>query len=90
MRLLERRCRKMYTILVTKIGGLEGVTNYFHYVGSGHVVSMCRMWGNLWKLLIKSSRSVTTSIAETVGVENGHVTACRSRFALSFGHLVSG
>jgi hypothetical protein len=46
---LERRCRKMNTILVTKIGGLEGVTNYFHYVGSGHVVWMCRMWGNLWR-----------------------------------------
>ena len=35
---LDRRCKKMYTLLVTKIGGLEGVTNYFHYVGSGHVV----------------------------------------------------
>ncbi len=23
----------MYTLLVTKIGGLEGVTNNFHYVG---------------------------------------------------------
>ena len=46
---LERRCKKMNTILVTKIGGLEGVTNYFHYVGSGHVVWMCRMYGNLWR-----------------------------------------
>ena len=46
---LERRCKKMYTLLVTKIGGLEAVTNYFHYVGSGHVVAMCRMWGNLWR-----------------------------------------
>jgi hypothetical protein len=46
---LERRCKKMYTLLVTKIGGLEGVTNYFHYVGSGHVVWMCRRWGNLWR-----------------------------------------
>ena len=35
---LDRRCKKMYMLLVTKIGGLEGVTNYFHYVGSGHVV----------------------------------------------------
>ena len=31
---LDRRCKKMYTLLVTKIGGLEGVTNYFHYVVS--------------------------------------------------------
>ncbi len=36
---LERRCKQLYTALVTKIGGgVEGVTNYFHYVGSGHVV----------------------------------------------------
>ena len=46
---LERRCQKMYTLLVTKIGGLEGVTNYFHCVGCGHVVWMCRRWGNLWR-----------------------------------------
>jgi hypothetical protein len=46
---LERRCKKMYTSLVTKIGGIECVTNYFHYVGSGHVVWMCRLWGNLWR-----------------------------------------
>ncbi len=46
---LERRCDKMYTCLVTKIGGLESVTNYFHYVGSGHVVCMIRMYGNLWR-----------------------------------------
>jgi len=46
---LDRRCKKMYTLLVTKIGGLEGVTNYFHYVGSGHIVWMCRRWGNLWR-----------------------------------------
>jgi hypothetical protein len=36
-------------LLVTKIGGLEGVTNYFHYVGRGHVVWMCRRWVNLWR-----------------------------------------
>ena len=46
---LDRRCKKMYTLLVTKIGGIEGVTNYFHYVGSGHIVWMCRRWGNLWR-----------------------------------------
>ena len=46
---LERRCDKMFTCLITTIGGLESVTNYFHYVGSGHVVCMIRMYGNLWR-----------------------------------------
>jgi hypothetical protein len=46
---MERRCDKMYTCWITTIGGLESVTNYFHYVGSGHVVCMIRMYGNLWR-----------------------------------------
>ena len=46
---LDVRCKKMYHLLVTKIGGLEAVTNYFHYLGSGHVVWMVRRYGNLWR-----------------------------------------
>ncbi len=59
----ELRCNKMFTLLVNHIGGIEGVTNYFHYhiggiegvtnyfhyVGCGLVVWMCRKWGNLWR-----------------------------------------
>ena len=28
---------------------IEGVRNYFHYIVSGHVVWMCRLYGNLWR-----------------------------------------
>ena len=42
---LDRCCKKMYHLLVTTIGGLEAVTNYFHLIGSGHVVWMVRRYG---------------------------------------------
>jgi hypothetical protein len=46
---LDKCCKKMYHLLVTTIGGLEAVTNYFHLIGSGHVVWMVRRYGNLWR-----------------------------------------
>jgi hypothetical protein len=35
---LDVLCKTMYHLLVTTIGGLDGCTNYFHIIGSGHVV----------------------------------------------------
>lgn len=46
---LDRCCKKMYHLLVTTIGGLEAITNYFHLIGSGHVVWMVRLYGNMWR-----------------------------------------
>ena len=46
---LDVLCKKMYHLLVTTIGGLEACTNYFHIIGSGHVVWMAREYGNLWR-----------------------------------------
>jgi hypothetical protein len=49
---LESHIDAAYGLLVTGIGGKErGVTNYFHYLGSGsgHVVWMIRRYGNLWR-----------------------------------------
>ena len=46
---LDRCCKKMYQLLVTTIGGLEAITNYFHLIGSGHVVWMVRRYGNMWR-----------------------------------------
>jgi hypothetical protein len=46
---LDRCCKKMYHLLVTTIGGLEAITNYFHLIGSGHVVWMVRRYGNMWR-----------------------------------------
>jgi hypothetical protein len=37
---LDVCCKKMYYLLVATIGGLDAITNYFHVIGSGHVVWM--------------------------------------------------
>jgi hypothetical protein len=42
---LDTRCKKMYHLLITSIGGLEACTNYFHLIGSGHVLWMVRRYG---------------------------------------------
>ena len=44
---LEVYCDRTYTLLVTHCGGQAAVTNYFHYIGAGHLVWMCRAYGNI-------------------------------------------
>jgi hypothetical protein len=45
---LEREIDKFY-VMFLKVAGLKGVTNYFHYLGSGHIVWLTRRYGNLWR-----------------------------------------
>jgi hypothetical protein len=46
---LAKLCDETYRLLVTHCGGDKAVTNYFHYLGSGHVVWMCENMGNIWR-----------------------------------------
>ena len=45
---LEEHIDVAYTHLM-RIAGIQGVTNYFHYLGSGHIVWLIRMYGNIWR-----------------------------------------
>jgi hypothetical protein len=48
-----------YGLLVTSIGGKErGVTNYFHYLGSGHIIWMIKRYGNLWRFCNEGAESM--------------------------------
>jgi hypothetical protein len=39
---LEQHIDAMYSLLIYSIGGKErGITNYFHYLGSGHLIWIC-------------------------------------------------
>ena len=50
-----------YFWLVTSIGGAEhGVTNYFHYLGSGHVMWMIQRYGNLWRFCNEGLESLNS------------------------------
>jgi hypothetical protein len=45
---LENRLDKCYKY-VLKVAGIRAVTNYFHYLGSGHLVWLTKRYGNLWR-----------------------------------------
>ncbi len=46
---LELRIEKCYGSLM-KIAGMKGCTNYFHLLGSGHIIWLTRIYGNLWRM----------------------------------------
>ena len=46
---LEVYCDETWHLLISFCGGNAAVTNYFHYIGSGHYLWMCRRYGNLWR-----------------------------------------
>ena len=43
---LEEHIDVAYTNLM-RIAGIQSVTNYFHYLGSGDIVWLIRMYGNI-------------------------------------------
>jgi hypothetical protein len=47
--LLDKASNETYMLLITHCGGKDAVTNYFHYIGAGHVTWMCRAYGNIWR-----------------------------------------
>ena len=58
---LEKHIDATYSVLVTSIGGAEhGITNYFHYLGSGHVIWMIRRYGNLWRFCNEGLESLNS------------------------------
>ena len=63
--LLEQHMDAMFELLVTKIGGAErGVTNYFHYIGSGHLMWMIRRYGNLWRFCNEGAESMNSLVSK--------------------------
>lgn len=54
-----------YELLVTRIGGAErGVTNYFHYMGSGHLLWMISRYGNLWRYCNEGVESLNNVVSK--------------------------
>ncbi len=45
---LEIRIENCYAALM-QIAGMKGCTNYFHLLGSGHIILLTRRYGNLWR-----------------------------------------
>ena len=78
---LQTHIDATYCLLVTSIGGAEhGVTNYFHYLGSGHVMWMIKRYGNLWRFCnegVESLNSLASKRYNGFNNKGGHKAACK-------------
>ena len=45
---LEKTIDECYSLWIA-VAGIKGVSNYFHYFGSGHIIWLIRRYGNLWR-----------------------------------------
>jgi hypothetical protein len=71
---LEEHIEKMYTLLINSIGGKErGVTNYFHYLGAGHLIWMVRRYGNLWRHCNEGAESLNSVASKRYNMYNNKV-----------------
>ena len=68
----------MYRLLVNGFG-IEGCTNYFHYVGSGHIVWLMRNVGNLWLLRNEGVEAFNNIMSLRHNKHNGHGGGKRTR-----------
>ena len=75
---MDKRGKKMYRLLVNGFG-IEGCTNYFHYVGSGHIVWLMRNVGNLWLLRNEGVEAFNNIMSLRHNKHNGHGGGKRTR-----------
>jgi hypothetical protein len=78
---LEMHIDAAYGLLVRSIGGKErGITNYFHYLGSGHIVWMVRRYGNLWRFCNEGAEGLNSMASKRYNMFNnkgGHKSTCK-------------
>ena len=70
--LLEEYCNATYTLLVAHCGGQSAITNYFHYLGVGHVVWMCRTYGNIWRFRNEGVEAFNKTLTKRTNMFNSH------------------
>jgi hypothetical protein len=71
-----------YGMLVKSIGGKEGgITNYFHYLGSGHIIWMIKRYGNLWRFCNEGAESMNGMASKRYNMFNnkgGYKSSCKT------------
>ena len=56
LKALEIRIDNCYRTLL-EVAGIKACTNYFHYLGSGHIVWLTKKYGNLWRFRNEGAES---------------------------------
>jgi hypothetical protein len=69
---LELYCNETCRLLVEHCGGISAVTNYFHYIGSGHVMWMCRAYGNIWRYRGEGVEAFNKTLSKRTNMFNSH------------------
>jgi hypothetical protein len=59
---LETRVDNCYRAVID-VGGMKAVTNYFHYLGSGHILWLTRKYGNLWRFRNEGAESQNSTLS---------------------------
>jgi hypothetical protein len=68
---LEEHIEEVYSLLISSIGGKEhGITNYFHYLGSGHVIWMVKRYGNLFRFCNEGVESLNSVVSKRYNMFN--------------------
>jgi hypothetical protein len=68
---LEQHIDAAYSLLIKSVGGKErGITNYFHYLGSGHLMWMVKRYGNLWRFSNEGAESLNATASKRYNMFN--------------------
>ena len=68
--LLEQYQDLTYKLLVAHCGGIDAITNYFHYLGVGHVLWMCRRYGNIWRYRNEGAEAYNKNLSKRYNMFN--------------------
>ena len=78
---LDNACTETYKLLITHCGGKDAVTNYFHYIGAGHVTWMCREFGNIWRYRNEGVEAYNKVLSKRANMFNSCGNPCLKRKA---------
>jgi hypothetical protein len=68
--LLQQYQDETYRLLKAHCGGKDAVTNYFHYLGVGHVLWMCRRYGNIWRYRNEGAEAYNKNLSKRYNMFN--------------------
>ena len=59
-----------YRLLKAYCGGTDAITNYFHYLGVGHVLWMCRRYGNIYRYRNEGAEAYNKNLSKRCNMFN--------------------
>jgi hypothetical protein len=69
--ILEQHIDAAYSLLISSIGGKEhGITTYFHYLGSGHIIWLVKRYGNLFRFCNEGVESLNSVVSKRYNMFN--------------------